>query len=488
MTSSTWCSPPRRRLSAAPDTDELVSASRVRSSTVKPVLTASEYGRVDRAFEGDLVEVMGRAGFAVALAAARRGAVYGRKVVVLTGPGNNGGDGYVAARYLRQRGAAVEVHALTEPKTRESIDALQKARAVSVPIRELSEPVDAHLVVDALFGGGVRRGLPEPVRKWMASPAPVVSVDYPTGLDPDTGKVEDEAFRAVETVTFSTLKTGHVRGVGPDYCGKVSVVDIGIDGGLPSMYVAEEEDAPRPGRVRTAHKWSAGAVLVTAGSQGLLGASILAARSALQFGAGTVYLSSEDQKTLQTVVPQIPVITPEEARSDLDRFDVIIAGPGLAMEDMGSVAALLRTASRSVLDAGGLTDELVEAGKQGGGEVVITPHTAEFARLTGLGAGSYTTRAYARMKKVTVLLKGNPTQISNGGNPVLVASGGPELATIGTGDVLSGMVGALWARGLDPTAAAISGAYWHGRAARALSLAGTVTADSLVDRIASYAW
>lgn len=455
---------------------------------MKPVLTAGEYARVDRAYTGDLVEAMNRAGYAVASAATRKGASYGTRVAVLAGPGNNGGDGYVAARYLRSRGVAVEIHALAEPKTPESIDAMQKARAANVPIRELAEPVDAHLVIDALFGGGMRRGLPDSVRKWMGTGAALISVDYPTGLDPDTGKVDDQAFRAIETVTFSALKTGHVRGVGPDHCGEVTVADIGISGGEPSMYIAEEADASRPGRARTVHKWSAGAVLVAGGSEGLLGASIFAARAALGFGAGTVYFASNNRSSLQQVAPEIPALDLRSAAVDLERFDVVIAGPGLAESDKDSVVPILERASQVVLDAGGLTHDLLEAARQNDGKVVLTPHAGEYSRLTGLSAGSYSIRALAREKKVTVLLKGNPTQISNGGKPILVTSGGPELASIGTGDVLAGMIGALWARGLDSTTAAVSGAYWHGRAARDLLTGGTVTAHKLADHIASYAW
>ena len=121
---------------------------------MKPVLTADEYRRVDKAYEGDLIQAMDKAGYAVALAAARVGAGYGKRVVVLAGPGNNGGDGYVAARYLKARGADVEVQALAPPKTTEAIDAAAKARAVGVRIVELGEPDDSDVIVDALFGGG----------------------------------------------------------------------------------------------------------------------------------------------------------------------------------------------------------------------------------------------------------------------------------------------------------------------------------------------
>lgn len=455
---------------------------------MKPVLTGEEYRRVDKAYQGDLIEAMDRAGYAVALAAARHGASYGKRVVVLAGPGNNGGDGYVAARYLKQRGAAVEIHALTEPKTEESIDALGKARRAGIPIRELAGVVRADLVIDALFGGGVRRGIPDEVRAWMHTASPVVAVDYPTGLDPDTGIVDDQAFVAEETVTFSTLKTGHVKNQGPEHCGVVTVTDIGIDGGAPSMYVAEETDAPRPARGRTSHKWSAGAVLVVGGSNGIVGASVFAGRSALNFGAGSVVVASPNAAVVHQIAPQLPTFALDEAEKRLERFDVVIAGPGLAESDAPGVLPILEKAKRVVLDAGGLSDELLRAAREDGGEVIVTPHQGEFQRLTGRGGGSYSMRAFARERGITVLLKGNPTQISDGDVPILVTSGGPELASIGTGDVLAGMIGALWARGLSPLGAAVSGAYWHGRAGEDLLRTGTVTADRLADHIASFAW
>jgi hydroxyethylthiazole kinase-like uncharacterized protein yjeF len=454
---------------------------------MKNVLTADEYRRVDKAYPGDLVQAMDRAGHAVALAAARAGAGYGKRVIVLAGPGNNGGDGYVTARYLRTRGAFVTVHALAEPKTVEARDAASKATSSGVPVVPLGPPVNADLVIDALVGGGARRGLPDPVESWMATSAPVIAVDYPTGLDPDTGKVHHEAFRAVETVTFGSLKTGHVRADGPEHCGTLTVADIGIHGGDPSMYIAEERDAPRPRRRRTAHKWSAGAVLVLGGSTGLVGASMLAGRAALSFGAGTVYLATSRVDQVQQIAPELPALTLEQAADRLGRFDVVIAGPGLGPVDAGDVRPILARADRVVLDAGGLTPDTLAAAKRNG-EVVVTPHDGEFARLAGVEPGTYASRAFARREGVVVVRKGNPTMVSNGGLPVLVTTGGPELASIGTGDVLAGMLGALWARGLGPMEAAISAAYWHGVAAATLSSHETVTADVLADYISGFAW
>ena len=455
---------------------------------MRPVLTAEEYRRVDKAYHGDVIHAMDSAGYAVHLAAHRAGAHYGKKVVVLAGPGNNGGDGYVAARYLKNRGAFVEVHAYAPPATPEARDAHAKATATEVKVVELADVVECDVVVDALFGGGVRHGMAESIIAWMAVDAPVVAVDYPTGLDPDTGKVAESAFHAVETVTFGTTKTGHVLGVGPDHCGVVTVADIGIAGGEPSMFIAEESDAPRPARARTSHKWSAGSVLVVGGSTGIVGASIFAGRSALTFGAGTVVVASPRVDLVQQIAPELPSFTIEQAMDRLDRFDVVVAGPGLAEDDAETVRPLLRKATRVVLDAGGLTPATLEAARAGNTEVVVTPHDGEFTRIAGVSAGAFAIRSFAMRQGVVVLRKGNPTMVSDGGLPVLIDSGGPELASIGTGDVLAGMIGALWARGLGPTQAAISAAFWHGRAAAELAEHETVTADVLADYVSTYAW
>ena len=455
---------------------------------MKPILTAEEYRRVDQAYTGDLDQAMDRAGFAVALAAAGLGAGYGKRVVVLAGPGNNGGDGYVAARYLKGRGAAVEVHALSSPRAPEATRAAALARQRGVPIRDLAAVTGADLVIDALFGGGARGGLPREVAAWMATSAPVLAVDYPTGLDPSSGDVDERAFRAVETVTFGALKTGHVRGQGPDHCGRVTVADIGIEGGDASMWLAEEEDAPRPSRLRRAHKWSAGAVIVAGGSTGMVGASVLAAQSALHFGAGSVAVSSPRADLVAAAAPELLSMSFEEAEERLDRFDVVIVGPGLDESDRDAVVPILGKAPRVLLDAGGLDAALLDTAAEGGTEVVVTPHAAEFQRVAGVGGGAFSVRAYAHRKGVVALLKGNPTLISDGTEPILVRTGGPELATIGTGDVLSGMIGALWARGLDAKTAAVSAAYWHGVAGADLAASTTVTADALARHVGRFAW
>lgn len=442
---------------------------------------------MDQAYTGDLDAAMDHAGLAVALAAVRRGAGYGKRVVVLAGPGNNGGDGYVAARYLARRGADVTVHALAEPKTPQAIRAAGMAKAVGIRTVEMGAPVPADLVIDAVFGGS-GRSVPPVVEAWTESPAPVIAVDFPTGLDPDTGEVRGRVFSAVETVTFQYLKTGHVKDDGPDVCGIITLVDLGIEGGEPSMWLADEDDAPRPARERRSHKWSAGSVLVLGGSTGMIGAAVFAGRSALHFGAGSVVVASPCSDQVAQIAPELLTRPLAGLEDQLDRFDVVIAGPGLDEPDRPEVVPLISKAGRVLLDAGALTPELVDAALEGGAQVVVTPHAGEFKRIAGVGGGEYAVRALAQKKGMTVLLKGNPTMICDGTAPVLVRSGGPELATIGTGDVLSGMTGALWARGLDARTALISAAYWHGVAGADLARQGTVTADGLSTHVGRFAW
>jgi NAD(P)H-hydrate epimerase len=455
---------------------------------VRPILTAEEYRRVDRAYAGDLDAAMDHAGLAVALAAVRHGAGYGKRIVVLAGPGNNGGDGYVAARYLSRRGVDVVIHALADPKTQEAIRAADLAREAGIEIVSMGSPETADLIIDAVFGGGGRSDLPAVLEAWTDAPAPVIAVDFPTGLDPDTGEAKGWVFTAVETVTFQYLKTGHVKADGPDVCGVITVVELGIEGGEPSMWLAGAEDAPRPPRPRRSHKWSAGSVLVIGGSTGMVGAAVFAGRSALHFGAGAVVVASPNSDLVARIAPELLTQTLPDAQERLDRFDVVIAGPGLDESDHAEVLPLVGKAGQVVLDAGALTPEMLDAACGGGAQVAVTPHGGEFKRIAGVGGGEYAVRALAKKKGITVLLKGNPTIVGDGGAPVLIQSGGPELATIGTGDVLSGMIGALWARGLDVRTALISGAYWHGIAGADLAREETVTADRLSTHIGKYAW
>jgi NAD(P)H-hydrate epimerase len=424
--------------------------------------------------------------------------------VVLAGKGNNGGDGYVAARYLRRRGATVRVHALAAPRAGSPAErALRTASAEGVPVLPwTATPGPADLVIDAVFGVGFEGVLPLEVEPWLSHPALVLAVDVPSGLDARNGVVSGKAFSAARTVTFHSLKPGHIVGEGPERCGEVTVADIGLRGGEPVLTIADAEDAPRPSRSRTAHKWSAGSVVVVGGSPGMTGAPLLTAEAALAAGAGAVTIMCP-AKLQPIYAAQAPGLLTrgigKDARfatGDVDevlaaaaRFDVMVVGPGLGLNVGGFATQLvLRWPGRLLVDADGLND------MDGTGAItarqspaILTPHAGEFSRLTGKPPGHEAAAQVASSIRKVVLLKGNPTFVM-GKERWAVQTGGPELATIGTGDVLSGFIAALWARGLDTETAARSGAYWHGVSGAELAQSGTVTASQLVGAIARFAW
>jgi NAD(P)H-hydrate epimerase len=472
---------------------------------VQLVITPAESSRLDMASHVPVDTLMDRAGLAVALAAVRLGAAYGTRVLALAGPGNNGGDAYVAARYLRRRGVAVEIRSLGHPKDGDSPAGRAAATAAEagVPVKPLGDPEPCDLLVDGLFGAGFRGALEGPATAWVGHPAPVVAVDLPSGLSGADGTVEGAAFTAARTVTFHALKTGHLLGEGPDHCGVVEVADIGLVGGEPALMLCGDEDAPLPERARSAHKWNAGAVLVVGGSPGLLGAAVLAARAALRFGAGYVRLvvpgglrdvaASIDPSLTTAAVGGAQGFTARDAETILsggDRFDVLALGPGLGTSRGAPqlVAALLERWDRPVvLDADGISAASVEALRARSHPTIVTPHAGEFARLAGEPAGYEAAARLANRTGTVVVLKGGPTIVA-GRDCWAVTSGGPELATLGTGDVLTGMTAALAARGLDPETAARAAAHWHGRAGASLAARETVTASGLADEIARWAW
>ena len=470
---------------------------------MKPVLTPEESARLDAAAAERMDELMERAGYAVADAAIRMGAGYGSRVGVLAGKGNNGGDGYVAARQLRRRGVAVAVRAFGAPRAGTAAErALLDARAAGVAVAFDGAPPEVELVIDAVFGVGFHGRLPDDVAGVTEREARVLAVDVPSGLDAGTGQVDGAAFTAERTVTFHTLKPGHLLGEGPERCGEVEVVDIGLVGGDSVFVVCEEADAPRPSRPRTAHKWSAGSVVVVGGSPGLTGAPLLTAEAALHFGAGavTIFCPAGLQGVFASLSPGVmsrgvgngthfAAGDAEEVLTAAQRFDVMVVGPGLGLSQEAFVHTLLAGWSgRLLVDADGLNalggPAPLEARPA---PTVLTPHAGELARIIGGTASWEAARDLAAKTATVVLFKGAPTFVL-GDDTWAVTSGGSELATIGTGDVLSGMVAALWGRGLDGATAARSGAYWHGRAGADLAQLGTVTAHRLSSHIGRFAW
>lgn len=451
---------------------------------MQPVLTTAESGRLDREAGDRIDQLMEHAGWALAGAAIELGAGYGSRVSVLAGPGNNGGDGWVAARRLSDRGCLVTVHPLAEPQTRVAARASRLALAAGVQVAPLDDVAPPTLVIDALFGSGISRELPREVQRWIDLDVPVVAAHVPSGLDPDTGTPTGRVFRADVTVAFHALSPGHLLGRGPDLCGRVTVADIGLVGGDPLWQVFEDGDAVLPVRERSVHKWSAGSVLVVGGAPGMVGAAVMAAKSALRFGAGAVGLAVHPE-TAQAAAILAPEILSYPQDELPDRFDVILAGPGMGGDDL--LESVLAHRGPVVLDADVLTARLPGLLEKRAAPTVLTPHAGELTRLTGGDHGWEAADGLARRNGAIVVLKGNPTFVCDGGTPIVVTSNGPELASIGTGDVLAGMVAALLARGTEAKTAAATAAHVHGRAGSALAGERTVTADALVEEIAKHA-
>jgi NAD(P)H-hydrate epimerase len=432
---------------------------------VIPVVTPEEMGAIDAAAPEPVEELIERAGAAVARSALRLlGGTYGRRVVVVAGKGNNGNDGRSAARRLARRGVRVEV-----------LDAADLPDALPA----------ADLVIDAAYGTGFRG-------EWQApgTDAPVLAVDIPSGIDGLTGVAAGSPFAAVATVTFAALKPGLLLGDGPDLAGEVELADIGLDVSSASVHLVEEADVAAwlPRRPRSGHKWQA-AVRMVAGSPGMTGAAHLASAAAFRAGAGYVTLSSpgiDDDPLAPTEVVRRPLPADgwaEPALGDADRYGSLVVGPGLGTAEgtAAQVSALVAGWPGPVLvDGDGLVPGLV------GEDLVLTPHEGEFARLAGEPPGEdriTAVRALAASTGAVVLLKGATTLVAEPTGRVLVSTtGDARLATAGTGDVLSGVIGALLAGGLAPARAAAAGAFLHGRAG-ALGFSHGLVASDLLDRL-----
>lgn len=436
-----------------------------------PVLTPDEMAAVDASAPEPVEELIERAGAAVAREALRMlGGGYGRRVVVLAGKGNNGADGRSAARRLARRGARVEV-----------VDALAAPRRLP----------EADLVIDAAFGTGFRGDWDAP----EVVDTPVLAVDIPSGVSGLTGEAAGRVLAADRTVTFAALKPGLVLEPGRGLAGAVALADIGLDVSSATTHVVEPADvaaALRP-RPRGAHKW-ASPVMVVAGSPGMTGAAHLAAAAAQRAGAGMVRLATpgladDPNRPTEAVGLRLPDDGWAEAVSrELHRFRAMVVGPGLgtSMATQGGVRLLLGSAPvATVVDGDALTavghDLAVLRDRVAA--TVVTPHDGEFARLAGAPPGPDRLAAVRRLAAeagVVVLLKGPTTVVADpSGTARIVTEGDERLATAGTGDVLSGIIGALLASGVPPLEAAAAGAWLHGRAARLGPRRGLVASDLL---------
>lgn len=449
------------------------------------ILTAAEM----RAAEGRAIAagtpvetLMERAGAAAAEAIRRFAGT--TPALVLCGPGNNGGDGYVIARRLAEAGADVRVAALGEP----SSPAARAARtAWRGPVLALDEAEPAPLLIDALFGTGLKRGLEDGAQAALARAAAAarlrVAVDLPSGAMSDDGRVWDRCPDYNLTITFGTLKPAHLLQPAARHMGRILVADIGIEAesrltlvGRPALRRPGPED----------HKYTRGLVTIIAGA--MPGASMLAAMAAARAGAGAVRLQAE------SIVLGVPAAIVQNGKGPLDRLDderigCLLAGCGLPTDADGRrlFEAALDSGHPLVLDAGAL-QLLAEDGLERLSGLtqtpILTPHEGEFAKLFGSGEGSKVerTRAAAAASKAVVVYKGPDTVIAHpDGRAAICRDMSSWLATGGTGDVLAGIIAAIRAGGMDAFEAAQAGVWLHGRAAQ---LAGPfLIADDLIARL-----
>jgi hydroxyethylthiazole kinase-like uncharacterized protein yjeF len=438
--------------------------------------------------------LMQRAATGLATACARRlGRVYGQRVVLLVGAGNNGADALWAGAQLAARGAQVTAVCVGHPVP----DAFAALRRAGGRVGTADSIGSAALVVDGLVGIGGRGGLrPDAaaVAAAVASAAAmcdVVAVDVPSGVDADTGAVAGTAGRADLTVTFGTLKPGLLVGAGRTRAGALHLVDIGLGPYLPHPTAEVLEDADvaslLPAGEAASDKYTRGVVGVAAGSPSYPGAAVLAVGAAVRAGAGMVRFAGV-RHAAEQVRTRWPEVVVHEGQGDdvlaAGRVQAWVVGPGLGTDERAAatVEAVLAADVPVLVDADALSVCAQHPAwlRRRSAETLLTPHDREYARFgTDVGADRIAAaRALAADLGVTVLLKGDATVVAApGGSTRVNPTGSPVLATAGTGDVLSGGCGALLAQGLPALDAGSLGAYLHGRAG-ALAAAGA-TASAL---------
>ena len=465
------------------------------------LLTTAEMGRADRlAISGGLpgLMLMEKAGRAVADEVVRRFPDAGT-VAVLCGPGNNGGDGFVAARHLRERGYGVRVGLLGSVETLKG-DAQAMAELWDGPVAPLDPGIleEAEVAVDAIFGAGLTRAIDGAAAVLIAAldaaDMPVIAVDVPSGVDGTTGAMAGIAAKALATVTFFRRKPGHLLLPGRLQCGEVRVADIGIpDDVLAEVAPAAWANAPAlwldrfPWPEVSGHKYGRGHAVVVSGGPRSTGAARLGARGALRAGAGLVTLASP-RAAFPVNAAQLTavMIAPFEGAKGLARMlgdrrkNAVLIGPGAGVgaATRNQVKALLGSEAAVVLDADALTSfegraaELFDAIAGREAPVALTPHDGEFVRLfdpnAGTGSRLERARRAAQVSGAGIVLKGPDTVIADPDGRVAINENAPPwLATAGSGDVLAGFVAGLLAQGMAAFEAACAAVWLHGAAAEA---------------------
>lgn len=447
------------------------------------------------------IRLMERAGQAVADAVAARFHT-GSRIVVVAGPGNNGGDGFVAARLLAARDYHVVV-ALVGELTRLKGDAALAANDWSGPVIAASaEALDgAHVVIDALFGAGLDRPVDGLARAMIESmnvhSAPVIAVDLPSGINGTSGAVMGAAVRAALTVTFFRKKPGHLLLPGRLHCGPIAVADIGIpDTVLRSIAPRTYENNPPLWRAHfpqphdAGHKYDRGHAIVVSGPLWSTGAARLSARGALRVGAGLVTIASPREALSVNAAANLAImVRPVDGAEELTRFladrrlNAAAIGPGVGVGEgtCELVLAVLAGERGAVLDADAMTsfagqpERLAQALLRRNQATILTPHEGEFSRYFGaldektkVGSKLERARLAARLVGAIVILKGADTVVAAAdGRAAIAGNAPPYLATAGSGDVLTGITAGLLAQEMPGFEAAAAAVWLHGEAARA---------------------
>lgn len=483
---------------------------------VELLLSPQAMAEVDRSAATSGIDSFGlmlKAGEAVA-AAALRDYPESLRHVVLCGPGNNGGDGYVAARALHDSGADVAVFHLGDAAALKGDAALAFA---ACPVAGLSldqyRPENGDLVIDAIFGAGLARAVPQAVAEVIArieaAGVQVIAVDLPSGVSGASGQVLGAAFRAARTVTFMTRKPGHLLMPGRELCGNMEVVDIGIPARIVrahvDAHVAENSPAQWLGIIPSAaietHKYKRGHLVVFSGNASATGAARMSAMAGLRAGAGLVTIASSKAAVPVNAGALTAIMLHEvddagalEQWLGDKRLSTFVLGPGFGAREKARQFVSLLAGRHLVLDADGITSfkdkpsELFDLFSHGETRLVLTPHEGEFGRLfPDLAADSTLskiekTSAAARRAHAAVVYKGADTVIAApDGRAYINTNAPPWLATAGSGDVLAGIIGALLAQGIPAFEAAAAGVWLHGEAGQRAGKG--LTAEDLVAHV-----
>lgn len=477
------------------------------------LLTPDEMARADRmARESGIAsfDLMVRAGYAVAAAALHR-FPEARRFAILCGPGNNGGDGYVAGRALAASGANVAVFTHGHPDDLKG-DARLAFEAWRGAVAHLGkyEPQPGDIVVDALFGAGLSREVSREVAEVIAAvteaAVPVLAVDLPSGLSGRSGKTLGAAFKADRTITFMARKPGHLLLPGRSLCGDIEVADIGIPkriigaaAGMLGENLPELWSTLLPLAGSNSHKYRRGHLAVFSGEASKTGAARLSALAGLKTGAGLVTVASPADAMATNAAHLTAVMLRQvETAADLDewleraKISAFVLGPGFGVGTRAIDFVLGLKSKPLVLDADGITSfkddppALFKAFAHGEVRLVLTPHEGEFGRLFPDVAADETLSKVekalraAKRARAVIVYKGADTVIASpDGRALINTNGPPSLATAGSGDVLAGMIGAFLAQGMPAVEAAAAGVYLHGEAA---NIAGAgMTAEDLAE-------